>query len=69
MFKIDLKMEIPKGFYGRKARRSALPINHSIDVRGGVIDSDFRGMIQVVLINHSSLPFLVNLGNEIAQLI
>ena len=69
MFKIDLKMEIPKGFYGRIARRSAVPINHSIDVGGGVINSDFRGVIQVILINHSSLPFSVNVGNEIAQLI
>ena len=54
LFKIDLKMEIPKGFYGRIAPHSVLSTKHSIDVGGGVIDLDFRGVIQVILINHSS---------------
>ena len=69
MFKLDLKMAIPKGLYGRIAPRSSLSVNHSIDVGGGVIDSDFRGIIQVILINHSSHPFSVNVGDKIAQLI
>ena len=52
-------MEIAKGFYGRIAPRSGLSIDHSIDVVGGLIHSDFRGVNQVFLINHSSRPFLV----------
>ena len=60
-------MEIAKGFYGRIAPRSGLSIDHSIDVVGGLIHSDFRGVSQVFLINHSSRPFLVNLGDKIVQ--
>ena len=61
LFKIDLKMAITKGFYGRIALLSGLSVNHSIDVGGGAVDSDFRVVIQVILINHSSRPFRVNL--------
>lgn len=68
LFKIDLKIQIPKGLYGRIAPPFGLSINYSIDVGGGVIDSDFRGVIQVVLVNHCSCPFSVNLGDKIAQL-
>ena len=57
-------MEIAKGFYGRIAPRSGLSIDHSIDVVGGLIHSDFRGVNQVSLINHSSRPFLVNLNDK-----
>lgn len=60
-------MEIAKGFYGRIAPRSGLSIDHSIDVVGGLIHSDFRGVNQVFLINHFSRPFLVNLGDKIVQ--
>ena len=69
LLKIALKMGIPKNFYGRIAPRSGLSNNHSIDICGGVIDLDFRGAIQVILINHSSCPFSVNLGDKIALLI
>ena len=55
--KIDLKMAIPNGFYERIAPHSSLSISHSIDVGGGVIDSDFTGIIKIILINHSSHPF------------
>ena len=43
LFKIDLKIVIPKGLYRRIAPRSGLSINHSIDVGGGAVDSDFKG--------------------------
>ena len=62
-------MAIPKGFYGRIAPRSGLSINHSIYVGGGVVNSEFRRAIKVVLINHSSRPFSVNLADKIAKLI
>ena len=69
LFEIEIKIAIPRGFYGRIAPRSGLSINNSIDVGVGVVDSDFRGVIKVILINHSSCPFSVNLGDKIAQLI
>ena len=40
-----------------------------IDVGTGVIDSDYKGEIGVVLFNHSAVDFPVQVGNRIAQLI
>ena len=42
MVSTDLVMELPPNYYGRIASRSGLALNHSIDVVGGVIDSDYR---------------------------
>ena len=51
------------------APRSGLSINNFIDIGGVVVDSDFRGVIKVILINHSSRPFSINLGDKMAQLL
>ena len=59
MSKIDLNMVIPKVLYRRIAPRFGLSINNFIDVGVGVVDSDFRAVIKVILIKHSSLS---NLG-------
>ena len=64
-----IKIELPEGCYGRIAPRSGLTVNHSIDVGAGVIDEDYRGVIQVVLFNHSDTSFNVVKGDGIAQLI
>eukprot|EP01028_Stygiella_incarcerata_P000311 TRINITY_DN10346_c0_g1_i1.p1 TRINITY_DN10346_c0_g1~~TRINITY_DN10346_c0_g1_i1.p1 ORF type:complete len:359 (-),score=109.36 TRINITY_DN10346_c0_g1_i1:374-1450(-) len=66
---LDLVMEIPSMLYGRIAGRSGLATKHSIDVGAGVIDSDYRGPVGVVLFNHSDKPFLVEHRARIAQLI
>lgn len=42
LFKIDLKIKVLEGFYGRRAACSAISVKHLIDVGGDVIDSDFR---------------------------
>lgn len=52
-------MVIPKVLYRRIAPRFGLSINNFIDVGVGVVDSDFRAVIKVTLIKHSSLS---NLG-------
>lgn len=67
---LQLKIRIPKGHYGRIAPRSGLAAKHHIGVGAGVIDSDYRGEVGVVLFNHSSTEaFKVNHGDRIAQLI
>ena len=65
----DLKISVPDGTYGRIAPRSGLAANNSIDVGAGVIDKDFRGVVKVILFNHSDFPFNINQGDRIAQLI
>lgn len=67
--KTGLAVQIPSGFYGRIAPRSGLAAAFGIDVLGGVIDSDYRGEIVCVLINHGSESLLIGKGMRIAQLI
>lgn len=49
--------------------RSGLSVKYGIDVLAGVIDSDFRGEVKVVLINHGSVPVKINHGQAIAQIL
>jgi dUTP pyrophosphatase len=64
-----LSVAIPRGFYGRVAPRSGLAVRHGIDTMSGVIDSDYRGEILCVLVNHGDEPFEIVAGTRIAQLI
>lgn len=63
-----LKIGIPPSHYGRIAPRSSMAIRE-VDVAAGVIDSDFRGIVGVVLVNNSTETFIVSRGDRIAQLI
>lgn len=65
----NIKIQLPRFTYGRIAPRSGLAFAHGIDVLGGVIDVDFRGTIQVMLIKHSPGGYEIKKGDRIAQLI
>lgn len=56
-------------FYARIAPRSGLAVKFSIDVGAGVIDSDYRGPVKVLLINNGLDPFEVKIGDRIAQMV
>ena len=60
---------VPNGFYGRIASRSSLAVKNFIDVGAGVIDSDYRNELKVLLFNHSDKDFKVNATDRIAQLL
>ena len=62
-------MPLPPGCYGRIAPRSGLGLKKFIDVGVGVIDSDYRGKLDVIFSNFGSEGFVVNMENKIAQLI
>ena len=65
-----LAVKLPSGVYGRIAPRSGLAVQNGIQVGAGVIDSDYRGEIKVLLFNHSiDHVFQVTPGDRIAQLI
>jgi dUTP diphosphatase len=66
-----LTLEIPPGYEGQIRPRSGLALNHSVTVLNspGTIDSDYRGEIAVILINHGENSFLVTHGDRIAQIV
>ena len=66
---LGISLKIPYGYYGRIAPRSGLTLKHSLNVGAGVIDSDYRGNISLVLFNHGDKRFHYNIGDKLAQLI
>ena len=64
-----LSLDIPHGLLGQIMPRSGLATKHSIDIGGGVIDNDYRGDIQVIMINNQNKAFHINVGDKIAQLV
>lgn len=64
-----LVVQIPVGHYGKVEGRSSLALQHNVVAFGGVIDEDYRGIVQVKLFNHCAVDYLVKKGDCIAQLI
>ncbi len=66
-----LRIALPPGYEGQVRPRSGLAAEHSVTVLNapGTIDSDYRGELRVLLINHGAEPFTVNRGDRIAQLV
>lgn len=64
-----LAFEIESGFEIQIRPRSGLALKHGISVLNtpGTIDSDYRGEIKVILINHSQEDFCIKQGDRIAQ--
>lgn len=71
MIPTGLFLEIPEGFEVQVRPRSGLAAKNGVTVLNtpGTIDSDYRGEIKVILINHSKQPFTVKNGDRIAQLV
>ena len=66
-----LAIALPEGSEAQVRPRSGLAARHGVTVLNtpGTIDSDYRGEIQVILINLGSEPFTVTRGMRIAQLV
>jgi len=64
-----LAVAIPPGFYGRVAPRSGLAVKQGLDVLAGVIDSDYRGEVCIVLYNTGDDAIVLPAGSKICQLI
>src|SRR6187431_2923566 len=66
-----LAFAIPDGYKGQVRPRSGLALKHGISIVNspGMIDSDYRGMVQIVLINLGHEPFLIEPLSRIAQLV
>jgi dUTP pyrophosphatase len=66
-----LKMAIPEGYEVQVRSRSGLAFKHQVVVLNspGTIDSDYRGELKVLLMNHGREPFVVEPGMRIAQVV
>jgi dUTP pyrophosphatase len=65
------KVAIPHGYEIQVRPRSGLAFKHGISVPNtpGTIDSDYRGELKILLINHGDEPFAIRRGDRIAQLV
>lgn len=66
-----LSVAIPHGYEIQVRPRSGLALKHGISVPNtpGTIDSDYRGEVKVILINHGTEPFPIQRGDRLAQLV
>lgn len=66
-----LFIELPVGYEAQIRPRSGLSIKHGISLVNapGTIDSDYRGEIKAIVINLSNVPFVINDGERICQMV
>jgi deoxyuridine 5''-triphosphate nucleotidohydrolase (dut) len=66
-----LFIELPIGYEAQIRPRSGLAFKHGISIVNtpGTIDADYRGEIKVILVNLSNIPFIVNDGERICQMV
>ncbi len=66
-----IAIALPEGYEAQVRPRSGLALRHGITMLNtpGTIDSDYRGEIGVIIVNHGSEPFVISHGERIAQLV
>jgi dUTP pyrophosphatase len=66
-----IALALPVGVEGQVRPRSGLALRHGVTVLNapGTIDSDYRGEVTAILINHGTTPFTITRGMKIAQLV
>jgi dUTP pyrophosphatase len=71
MVPTGLAIALPEGFEAQVRPRSGLAAKHGVTVLNspGTVDADYRGEIQVILINHGAEPFTIKRGERIAQMV
>jgi dUTP pyrophosphatase len=66
-----IAIELPHGYEAQVRPRSGLALNQGVTVLNapGTIDSDYRGEVKAILINHGAAPYLIKRGAKIAQMV
>lgn len=66
-----IRIAVPPGFEAQIRPRSGLAIKHGLSLVNtpGTIDSDYRGPVQVIVINHGTEPIRIARGDRIAQMV
>ena len=64
-----IAVSVPPGFEWQIRPRSGLALKHGVTVLNspGTVDSDYRGPVGVILVNHGDAPFVIHRGDRIAQ--
>ena len=71
MVPTGISIALPVGFEAQVRPRSGLAAKKGVTVLNapGTVDSDYRGEVKVILINHSEEPFVIKDGDRIAQMV
>jgi len=66
-----LFVEVPAGYEAQVRPRSGLAVRHGVTILNapGTVDSDYRGELEVILVNLGSEPFTLKNGDRIAQMV
>ena len=66
-----LRIALPGGYEAQIRPRSGLALKHGLSMVNtpGTIDSDYRGPVQVIVVNHGSEPYTIRRGDRIAQMV
>ncbi|HEX8961313.1 MAG TPA: dUTP diphosphatase [Geobacteraceae bacterium] len=66
-----IAIELPEGYEAQVRPRSGLALRYGISLVNspGTIDTDYRGEVGVIVINHGAEPFIIRSGERIAQLV
>jgi dUTP pyrophosphatase len=66
-----IAIALPPGTEGQVRPRSGLALRHGVTVLNapGTIDADYRGELQVILVNHGTQTYVIQRGMRIAQLV
>jgi len=69
MIPLGFKIDLPEGYYAEIHPRSSLMTKHSLLANIGIIDTDYRGEVHLILLNFTNYPITFKKGKRIAQLI
>ena len=64
-------VSIPEGYEAEIRPRSGLALKHGVSLLNtpGTIDSDYRGLLSLIMINHGKEPFKIKRGDRVAQMV
>ena len=64
-------ISIPEGYEAEIRPRSGLALKHGVSLVNtpGTIDSDYRGLLSLIMINHGKEPFTIHRGDRVAQMV
>jgi dUTP diphosphatase len=66
-----IALALPQGYEAQLRPRSGLALRHGVTILNapGTIDSDYRGEVKAILVNHGAQPFVIARGMKIAQMV